>query len=634
MATANENLGPAERIIQAILTHQDHMVHNRPGMVSTDGRAVLGVRWEPVTHKVEADQKVVYRLIKVGKKSTTVRVGTLRPDGQIMNGGPNPIAEYRDAGLFPEVVTWLYRQVADVWKLDNEFAARWASYAFAQEHRDLKVVLAAFLLVQSRKGDPVIDAGKIAFHDEDYRDVGEAMMLLHDKAGKRELNPKLLLRIDDVLNLPGIAAINRELGFGKSAKRAFRGRWDTVVEKWLRYREENPKVLEGLVKAGFRTTVMELARRVGYKPDSPKFFEALRWKQAQADDGRRTLAIGVAVQAAESWEGLTEQEICERVVKEKPNWKRVVGLLPKKIGVTRAIMTASIESGSLSSKDLIILTPTLEELGLLEVQEVKARWEKAIKTAEDMRAANIARNVKSQVVKEKLQEAADIAVQKAVEEVTRNMRIYFMVDISGSMAGAIELAKQYIAKFLQGFPADRIHIATFNTTGKEITLRHSSAVGVENAFKGIAASGGTDYGAGVRALQHHRPKDDEDVLFIFVGDEEASSFEAAVRVSNLNPLAFGLLKTVANQGAAGWRARHYGADNNVAVRETATKLGIPCFKIEEETFADPYAITRTVRALVAATPVGAVPKAAAVQRVTLVDQILKTALLQKPAWAS
>lgn len=633
--TATENLGPAERIIQAILTHNDHLYHGRPGIITPDGRATVGVRWQPVTHKVEGDQKVVYRLDKIGKKSTKVRVGTLRQDNKVVDGRAAPLAEYRGAGLFPEVATWLYRQVAEVWKLDNEFAAHWASYAFAQEHRDLKVVLAAFMLVQGRKGDPVIDAGKIAFHDADYRDVGEAMMLIHRKDDKG-LNPKLLLRIHDVLRVPAIAQINRELGFGKSARHPFLGRWTTTVEKWLRYREENPRVLEGLVKAGFRTTVMALAQRVRYKPVSPRFFELLRWKQVQAEDGRRTMVIGQAVTAAETWEGLNETAICLKIVETKPDWKRIVGLLPKNVGVTRAIMACAIEHGCLSNKDLIIVTPTLEELGLLDVADVKVRWEKAVKGAEDMRAANIARNVKTTAVKEKLQEAADIAVQKAVEAVTRNMRIYFMVDTSGSMTTAIDYAKEYIAKFLQGFPPDRVHVATFNTMGREITIRHPSAAGVTNAFAGITASGGTDYSAGLRVLQKYKPTVDEDAIFIFVGDEEQhGTFENAVRMSGINPLAFGLLKIIANTGAAGWHAAQYGTDRNMIVRETARRLGIPCFMIAPESFADPYAIPRTISRLIASTPVDTTAvRATPTARVTLVDQIAKTELLTKPTWAA
>ena len=124
------------------------------------------------------------------------------------------------------------------------------------------------------------------------------------------------------------------------------------------------------------------------------------------------MAIGKAVKTAESWEGLTELQICERIEKEKISYKRIVGLLPKDVGVTRAIMASAIEARSLSDKDLVILTPTLEDLGLLKVKSVKARWEKATQAATDMRAANIARNVRSKEVKETLQKVIDYLKQK------------------------------------------------------------------------------------------------------------------------------------------------------------------------------------------------------------------------------
>lgn len=630
MPQTHENLGAAERVVAQLTTYSDHAYHGRIGAVFQDPRQPCGVRWEPVTYAAENNEKVVYRLEKVGKTNRKVRLGVLQPNGKIVEGRTE-VAEFREAGLFPEVVAWMYRQIAEVWKLDNEFAARWASYQFRQEHRDLKVVLAAFMLVQSRKGDPVLDNGKLAFRDEDFRDVGEAMMLLYDKQQKG-LDPKLILRIREVLALPEIAKINRELGFGRSQRKPFLGRWTKATEKWLTYREENPKLLDGLVKAGFASTVKAMCQHVGFKPASPAFFSTLRWKQVQAEDGRRALAIGETVAAAESWNDLTEEQICEKIVKDKPNWKRVVGLLPKKIGVTRAIVAAAIEAGSMSNKDLIIFTPTLEELGLLQVQDVRERWEKAVKEADDMRAAHIAQRVKHKDTQDKLAEAADNAVKKAVEEVAKDLEVYVMVDISGSMEGAIQAAKAHIAKFLQAFPPDQLHVSVFNTAGREIRIQHASAAGVENAFRGITAGGGTDYGAGVRALQHHKPKAGRDVLFFFVGDEEASSFEAAVRSSGLNPVAFGFVKTVATAGAAGWRAQqNYNA---VAVRETANRLGLPCFMVDEATFADASAVPRVLRNLIAATPVTAPTAAQPVKRKTLVDTILETQLLAKPHWAA
>lgn len=630
--TVKETLGPAEKILQTLLTFTDHAVHNRQGYLTKDNRFNIGVKWHPATHKNENNQTVIYKLDKVGKKSVNVRIGILQDDKKTIKDGHSVIGEYRNAGLFPEVITYLYRQVAEVYKLDNEFAAKWASYAFKQEHRDLKTVLAAFMLVQNRKGDPVVEGGKVLFNDSDYRDVGEAMVLSYGNSGNsgnsgdnktiknEQLNPKLLWRIYEILNLPQIAQINRELGFGKSNRTVFLGRWPKAIEKWLRFREQNVKLLEGLVKAGFRSTIINLARAIGYKPTTPKFFELLRWKQSQSKLGHRNMAIDVAVVKGDLWTELTEAEICQQIVNEGYNWKFIVSKLPPTIRVTRAIMTAAIEAGSLSEKDLIMYTPTLEELGLLTIPLVKQKWEKALKNANDSRAANIAKNVKSQVVKDKLNEAADVAVQKAVEEVTKNIRIYMFVDISGSMENSIEAAKKNIAKFAQGFPLDKLHVATFNTDGKEIKITHASSAGVENAFRGISAGGGTDHSSGIKALKHRKPLQDEDVIFIWVGDEgQSGSSDAAIKASGLNPTAFGLLRVV--------------GQNQKHVTSTAARLGIPCFLIDENTFDDVYAIPRTMRALIASAPIGQTLDKPVV-RMTLVETILATSLLSKPNWAA
>src|SRR6478609_2193106 len=617
---ANENLGPAERIINTLLAYSDHAVHNRPGIVQPDPTSVTKVKWSPVTYKEEAGQKVVYRKEKAGKKTNLIRLGTLSADGKVLDGR-TIVGRYMKPGLFPEVAEWMYRQIAEVWRLDNEFAARWASYAYGEDHRDLKVALAAFMLVQTRKGDPVLDAGKVAFYDEDFRDIGEAMVLCD---GKKFLDVKMILRLLDFLEVDEVAAVNRELGFGQSQRNAFLGRLPRVIEKWLRYREVNQQLLKGLIKKGFRTSLIRLARAIGYKPTTEKFFQLLRWKQDQAKDGHRTIAIGKAVKAAESWTGLTEEQICERIVAQKPDFKRIVGMLPDQIGLTRAVLAASIESGSLSDKDLIIYSETLESHGLLKVPDIQGRWQAALRKAEDQRAANVALRVKSKEVKEALQEAADTAVQKAVEEVAKDLEVYVIVDISGSMDEAIEKAKRYISQMAPAFPLDNLHVSVFNTAGREVRIPHASAAGVTNAFSGIKAGGGTDYGAGVLALKKYRPVAGRDVLFIFVGDEGAPQFSRAVQESDLNPVAFGLIPTP---------SRQYG--QGTAVKETAVRLNIPCFEIDEKTFTDPYAVPRVLRNLIAATPVTAAATRAQVKpRLSLVDTILATDLLQKPAWAA
>ncbi|MCA9714117.1 MAG: VWA domain-containing protein [Myxococcales bacterium] len=618
-----ESLGPAERIIETLLTFNDHIVHNRPGIVTRDRGSLIGVRWHPATRR----EDVVYRLDKGGprkRKTVQTRVGKLEGDGRVTVHGQT-VAEYRAPGLFPEAATWLYSQIVEVWKLDNEFAARWASWSFVQEHRDLKVALAALMLVQSRCGDPVVEDGELLFHDDDFRAVGEAMCLLR-RRDSRDLNPKLLLRVGDLLALPGVARLNRALGFGRSARKPPMGRYHKAVTRWLRHREQNPRLLQGLMRAGFKTTVMKLARRVGYKPLTPRFFELLRWKQKQSDDGRRSISIGAAVVAAESWIGLSEAQICERIVQTRPNYKRLVGLLPAEIGLTRAIVAAAVEAGCLSDSDLIILTPTLEDLDLLDVPCVSERWIAATEKAEDQRAAHIAERVRGKKVAEKLQDAADNALKKAVAEDVRGLRVYVAVDISASMGHAIEKAKGYLTKFLQGFPLDKLTVAVFNTSAREVTIRHPSAKGVEHAFKGFRAGGGTNHGAAIRDVFVRHPKGpDEDALFIFVGDQQQyGTFTEAVKSSGLDPVAFGFLY-VAPAGFA----------SNRAVEDTARNLAIPCFRIEEDMFSDAYAVSRTLRRLIASTPVGArANQAAAKPRDSLVETILKTPLLLKPVWAA
>ena len=629
-----ENLGPAERIIQTLLDHTDHMYHNRPGFVTPAPGSTIGVKWQPAVTKKEGDKTIVLRLDKQGsaKKAKTVRtpIGSLWQDKTIRTDDRHKVGDFREAGIFPEVAIWAYTQVAEVWKLDNEFAARWASYAFADKNtaRDFKVVLAAFLLVQSRKGEPVIEDGNVLFHDDDFRDVGEAMLLTQRKG--EDFNAKLLLRVREVLSLEGIANLNRELGFGRG-RGAFLGRWSKAVTRWLRFREHNPKVLEGLVKSGFRQTVIKLAKAVGFRPETALFFKTLRWEQKQAADGRRALAIGEKVEAGETWAGLTEMQVCERIVREKPNFKRIVGLVPPELGLTRAIVAAAVEAGSFSNKDLIIFTPTLEELGLLKVQDVRVKWETALRLAEDQRASNIARNVQNKETKEKLEAADDNAMKVAIEAEVKGLRLYFLVDVSSSMDGAVEEAKRYLQKMLGGFPLEQIHVSVFQTSGREITIKSATAAGVAQAFRGVSAGGGTDYGAGIRVLQKYKPKPDEDVLFVFVGDEGhngpggghgGGDFVDAVRASGLNPMAFGLIPVVSQKFG---RAR--------SVRDTATRLGISCFEISPETFDDPYAIPRKVRALIAATPVGHQARAVPTARVSLVDTIMKTELLKKPVWA-
>jgi hypothetical protein len=583
-----ESLGPAEKLIQLIINFPDHLWHNRPGVVR-DGK------WKAATRKeIEEHTK----------------------NGRLRNG------EFREPGPNPDAIEQVYGALADIWTANNELAARLASYVMKEtDWRDMKVVCAAFMLVQSRAGEPVAEEqnGKkvVLFHDDDYRDIGEAMIKLYEKGSNRMMNPKLIQRVGEVLSLPGVVTMNRTLSFGNPHKRKpFVGRYYNAVTDWLDFREANLSLLEGLKKSGYSKTVQSLARMVGYKPKSKRFFEVLGWKQKQAAEGHRTIGLTDLQIRKLSFDGMSEKEICETIVAEKLGWKQVMGMLPKKVGLTQAIFVAMLDQ--FSDKDLTILTPTLEELGLLKHESIKQRWQKAINTQEDQRARNIAKNLRDRELAGKLEASADAAVTKAVTEATKeaDIHIMFVIDTSGSMQGAIETSKEALSMIVQGFPPEKLHIASFNTVGTVLKPRHHSAAGVQHMLKSVGASGGTVYGSAITALHGSgvRIPSGADLIIFAVGDEAGEAgetFAQSIRNAGYVPRAFAHIVNVARNQSRG-----------TTVRRAAEVLGVAYTEVNVEQFTDVYQVQRTLKAVLETQPYR--------EKGSMIEKIMQTELLVSP----
>jgi len=574
-------MGPAERLLDVVLGGSAHLWHNRPGIE-------VGGQWKPAKHA------------KPGAAGAEKQRGkAIKP------------------GLHVSAAVALYSRLLEIHKLNADLMAHLASYALVEtDWRDLKVACAALMLVQARSGAPVHDDdGTVAFYDDDYRRIGEAMVLWYQKKSARMLTPKAVLRVAELLETPEIATLNRAAGFGDpAAKRAPLGRWPKAAAKWLALRETNQPMLSGLVKAGYKQTIKNLARKIGYKPQSPAFFSILGWKQSQADDGRREIGLdNLELVKSERFDGLSEAEICETIVAQRLRYKDAVGRLPSDIGLTPAIMVALLPS--LSDRDLRQLTPTLEELGLLSVPEIRARWEKAITTATDQRALNIAKNVRDKSVKDKLEEAADHAVKKAVQAAAGevDVRVMFLVDKSGSMQGAIEASKDALGKMLAGFPLDRLHVAAFDTMGQVLKPKAASRLAVQHMLAGLKADGGTIHGAAVQALHRDgvRVPVGSKLIVIVVGDEAGESgaqLAQTFRTLGYTVDAIALLLA--------------GQPRGSTVRDCARELKVPYSEVTVNQFDDPYHVPRVLRALLEA------PVSAAAPQAGLVDKVMKTKLLE------
>ena len=570
-------MGPAERLLDLVLHSSAHLWHNRPGV------DIAGV-W----HAAKSKQ----------------RGRAVKP------------------GLFVPAAVALYQRLLELHKLNQELMAHFASYALVEtDWRDLKVACTALMLVQSRHGEPVKeDDGTVAFFDDDYRRIGEAMILFYQRKSARMLTPKAVLRVAELLEIPQIAALNRAAGFGDPAsKRAPLGRWTKAASKWLAVRETNPAMLSGLVRAGYKQTIKNLARKVGYKPASADFFAILGWKQSQKHDGRRAIGLdGLELVKSERFDGLSEAEICESIVTNRSSYKEVVGRLPADIGLTPAIMVAVLPS--LGDRDMRQLTPTLEELGLLVVPEIRDRWEKAIAKSTDQRGLNIAKNVRSKDLKDKLADAADNAAKKAVAAASAeaDVRVMFLVDKSGSMQGAIDKSKDALSKILAGFPLDKLHVAAFDTMGSVLKPKAASRAAVQHMLAPLTAAGGTMHGSAVQALHRDglRIAATTKLIVIVVGDEAGEAGESLAQTfKTLGYTVDAIALLLA------------GSPRGQTVRDCAKALGVPYSEVTVDQFDDPYHVTRVLRALLEA-PVAA---RAAVPMSGLVEKVMATKLLEPTA---
>ncbi len=547
-----EQWGAAERLLSLVLKGSAHLWHNRPGIV------VRGA-WAPAPRRFAARDRRV------------------------------------PPGLFVPAAVQLYQQLLDIYQLNPDLMVRFASYALLEtDWRDLKVATCALMLVQPRAGQPIRDErGRVEFHDDDDRAIGEAMLLWYQRGQTRMMNPKAVLRVAQLLEVPQIAALNRRAGFADPAStKAPLGRWRSAARKWLRRREENLPLLQGLVRAGFKETIKKLARKAGYKPLNQTFYELLNWPQKQWAAGHRSVGLqDLNLVKKERFDGFSEAEICQWIEAERLSFKDTVGRLPADVGLTPAIMVALLPT--LSDRDLRILTPTLESLGLLQVPQIVARWKVAIERSTDQRALNIIRNVQSESIKEALETASDRAVQQAVAKATEDLDLHvmFLIDKSGSMDVAIEQSKEALSRILAGFSPGKVHIATFDNMGTIMKPKAPTRRAVAHMLSRVRAGGMTNHGSAIRAFARAGVQIPEgaELLLIVCGDEageKGARFADTIAQAGYAVSAIGMIVCVAQ----GW-------SRGSTVRGCAAALQVPFTELSVNDLDDPYHVPRALAAM-------------------------------------
>ena len=197
-----------------------------------------------------------------------------------------------------------------------------------------------------------------------------------------------------------------------------------------------------------------------------------------------------------------------------------------------------------------------------------------------------------------------------------DIHIMFIIDTSGSMQGAIETSKQALSMIVQGFPPEKLHIASFNTAGTILRPRHHSAAGIQHMLKGIGASGGTIYGSAIGAFRESGvriPAEAELILFA-VGDEAGENGE--VFATNITKAGYPVKAIAHIVNVARGTAR------GITVRRAAEVLRLPYTEVNVEQFTDVYQVQRTLKAVLEAQPFR--------EKGSMIEKIMQTELLVSP----
>lgn len=341
---------------------------------------------------------------------------------------------------------------------DPLFLAHFTSYAFKKlDSKDLKVV-ATFMSSLSDADGTAFSEGS-PYKKPNWRIVAQAAFM--------QLDPKLALRVLKLANS------KRSLG-NRTSGTHFSRHLKTAARKYLRYRESNPKMLEGIRKAGLTNTFKSIYRIARVAP-SPEACQILRWKQKPGYPGSD---VEIKKDTTFDFSGMSDLDAAEKIRQERLKPQAVLGALPDKISPVVAIAVLEQCTGD----QAVVLTSLFEEQGLLKHEEVREVYEQKLQTAKQ--ALDRVERIKQELDEDtqKVLKTTRATVRK--QQVGDVGRVFVHVDISSSMVYALDIAKQrgsVIAECVNN-PEENFYWGTFSNRGDILPKPKEF---VQDAFKSI-----------------------------------------------------------------------------------------------------------------------------------------------------
>lgn len=499
----------------------------------------------------------------------------------------NPSTRQAEQVKLEDKLTPLLNEFAALAEKDPEFLARFTSYAFKKlDSKDLKVVSTFVNFLNDADGTPFSPGSK--YKKPNFRIVSQAAL--------QQLDPKMVERV--------VELASRKMAIGTKYREGRRKSPSIVtgVTKYVRFREVNPKSLEGIKKIGFSKRFQKLYRFAQIKP-SEEAAKILGWKQGSIKKGN---VIRVEKKKFFAFEGLTELQVAEKIRNEKIPALTALSAL-NDVKLSPVIAAAIFEQAS--GDQVVILRALFDEQGLLKYKEIQELFKEKIKTAKTAldRVERINSLIDPETTKA-LKEAKSEKRKNDMADVITSAWIH--IDRSGSMDSALTVAKNVSSIIAEAIPnpQQNFHWGLFYSRGQVLASPPSfEKDAFMAALYGVRADGGTDC---LALWVEARKKGCEYDFFITDGDDSGAVQHMVQRIEEGRRNGFKDPKSVVIIKVGNYRPK---------LEQALKDAGIPVVVIE------PSALTESAL-------VSQVIKMAAKGKSTIVDEIMATDFLKLPDW--
>lgn len=357
---------------------------------------------------------------------------------------------------------------------DPLFAAKLAAWGASDknESRDLQLVSTYINGLNDGDGTPFVEGGTLL--KPCYRLVSVALL--------GAFNPKELARF----------AYFRRLKWSMNGEPEAT-HWPRILRTGVSdYLKTLPvSVIEKHVKKGFRDHLVHCYQLARCAP-SLEQAQALSWDQKQGGKVSKKRFVN-------PFKGMSDKKIAETIKSESMSFRYAVSLLPEtpSLEIMESLLSVA------TPNELVVQTTMFEKSGLLADKDLSELFYSKVARARNVDRVDTIKATMQEEVKEKIAESRTTARRQQFGKLDGTL--WLDIDISYSMHGAIEVAKECASILCDVVGADNFEWGAFNTKGTVFTEKPTSKEKAMQILYPVSVGGYTNCFANYKPVMAVRP---------------------------------------------------------------------------------------------------------------------------------